>query len=374
MFKLKNLFLMILVSTALLNGTEIDHNTGPVPKVHNLMWIYERFGLDDGANLSPSGLIFTQAIKWAQLNPGFQIHLNYDGIFISSSAVQATLRSILSSGHGQQIFLRNLRQHPSISGENSSAFSADSPMACKSDLSRALKSHGDLTTGNFVFSSYADLDVKPCNLQEIIDSHQADFADYGMVLARENRKHSNGNAPRFENCFHIFARNKVFLDCLNRVLIQPSIIRLRLFAHAKGYDEAVQNISVVKEFQKLLRIKDLKNTFNTDTSVEKEFVYAKFEPVLIAVHNIKQSLSFIVQIDGYKQFWWLNFVNGTVIPGGSSLDSFLCNPRCEYGTNGNAINGQKLKPGGAKIFDEEGLVYVPTVPMEFPPSKLLQDD
>lgn len=232
-----------------------------------------------------------------------------------------------------------------------------------------MKSYYDFITFKAVFSSYADLDIPACNLQAIIKERQEDLVNYGILLAEENRPHDDGYVPRFENGFYILSHHLIFLRCLNKVLIQPSIIRLRLLAHLEGNDEKLKDVLVIQEIQAMLGIRNLKDSFDKSILADREFVYARLEPVLLALHNRMHGLSYIVQI-GRQQFH-LDFTSEIAKPREFSFDSLLCNPAGEYGTTGKIIDGHVALSTAPKIF-EEGHVYVPTVAIQFPPSKFLQ--
>jgi hypothetical protein len=349
--------------------------------IHNLLWVYADTRMDEERHLSPEGVMFDRAEEWAELNPQYTICMNYDGAFVSKAALGSTRERILLSKYKDQIQLRDTRALLSVK-ENPSAFVKQRSMECRVDFLRAAKSRQDLVDGACTYSSYSDIDVKPCALVAIMKEKEEDLRNYGMVMAKEERHHKSGYPLRWENGFHIFYADPDFLKCLNQVLIQPTLFRLRLLSHIEGLDEEFSEAPLAKKLEVLMHIPNLKKAFNLGALDDKEYVYTRYEKVLAALHNRKgRGLSCIAFLEGWPQIF-LDFKTGVVravdheakrlrpLSVEYTLEFFLSNPAAEF-----LVLPLKGK-GTIKLMDDNGKsIYVPTTSsLEFPPSKILSEE
>ena len=238
-----------------------------------------------------------------------------------------------------------------------------------------------LVSGDFLFSSYSDLDVTPRELTSVIQEKSDDLKSYGMVMLKEDRKHSNGRNVKWENSFHIFYQDKNFLKCLHDVLIQPSISHLRLISYLRNQDNDFANTDVAKKTESLLKRfgqKDMKSVFNLDGLYNKEYVYTRYEKVLGATHNAKGRAVNCLAVMPNSPLFLMDFAHCRVmakVPGGFqttrsnsiSMEFLLFCPLAEFGISPSQYSGPL-------IIQEDNRLFVPTTnALQCPPSQILTE-
>ena len=349
----------------------LGEEQGTAKHVHNLLWVYKKEGLDEKKYLSPNGDMLSQALEWAQLNPTSKIHVNYDGEFVSDQAIKATTKTLANSPYKKKVRLKNIRDIYLVNSAKT-AFFKERSMDCRVDLVRVIKSYEDLKKGGYTYSSYADCDVTPCSLSPILKEKSADLKNYGMVMLEETRKHSSGHAPRWENGFHIFYKDKDFLSCLYQVLIQPSINRLRLISHIKGVDKKFPKQKHVKDLKLLMGISDFKKRYPMEKLENKEHVYSCYEKVMGAFHNKKDRIPYCILYNDKKSLD-INLNSNKVWnriekrAEEYSLETLLCHP-------GFSFSIELVMKEGSPTIIKEGCLYIPTThAIKATPSKILSE-
>jgi hypothetical protein len=174
------------------------------------------------------------ALNWARLNPNAEVNLWSDedpeltpskNIVNSKAKLEEMINSYglkaLRLRLKKQISFRNLRKNPWIKN-NADLFTSDKSVWYRVDLARAMVADALLQESHRKIFVYADLDIKPFNLDAIVRevaNHKRPY-EYGFAMASH---------PGFiyENSFFIMAYSKVLLELHRKFVIEASMDVLR---------------------------------------------------------------------------------------------------------------------------------------------------
>jgi len=200
----------------------------------NLMWINKKLNQEqrfiypaktDKTEEKFHAALINKLFEWATKNPESTVVFWYDSQLTSPNAVQNT-KKIIAEQQTQNpsaapIICKDIRLLPKVCGTDPFTFSEAVPVYFRADLLRLIATTETLTTENFDYFVYADMDIPTMTKEELFDTEaQKNLEKIGIVLAR-------GGVYGYENCFHIATRHKPnLIKAINIALIDLGIARL----------------------------------------------------------------------------------------------------------------------------------------------------